>query len=262
MSALPVWLPLLTKATATALIVVIAARAAERVGPFFGGLIASLPLSAGPAYLFVALANDDRFVAASALSSIVTNAATIAFLALLVLLAPRVRLTVAFGTALAVWLGTSVGLSGVAWTAPQALALNAAVFAAAGLAVWRVRPPERVPPARSRWYDTPVRAALVAGLVAVVATLSGLIGPAATGIAAVFPVVLCSVGVIVHRRQGGATAAAAMKGALAANPGFLLGVLTVHALAEPAGRGLALIAALAVMLAWSAGLLVWRWRTS
>ncbi|MGQ9367125.1 hypothetical protein [Azospirillum sp. A39] len=260
MTAFAAALPLLTKAAATALIVVVASRVAERVGPFFGGLIASLPVSAGPAYLFVALANGDRFVAASALASLATNAASLAFLTVLVLALSRWRLAAAMGTALAVWLAGAVALQGIAWDVPAVLALNAAAYLAAWFLVRDVPPPPRVTAARRRWYDVPVRAVLVAALVAAIAALSGLIGPAATGIAAVFPIVLSSLAVIVHARQGGAVAGAAMKAAMIANPGFLFGLLALHALAEPLGRGLGLLAALAVMLAWSAGLLVWRLR--
>jgi hypothetical protein len=46
------WLPLLVKIGATVALVVGASVAAERSGPFLGALIATLPVSAGPAYIF------------------------------------------------------------------------------------------------------------------------------------------------------------------------------------------------------------------
>ena len=48
--------------------VVLASRAAERAGPLVGALVATLPISAGPAYLFLALDHGPAFLAESALA--------------------------------------------------------------------------------------------------------------------------------------------------------------------------------------------------
>jgi hypothetical protein len=49
-----------------------------------------------------------------------------------------------------------------------------------------------------------------------------------------------------------------MAGAIRAMPGFVLGLLVLNLLAGPAGAPLAMLAALAAMLAWSGGLILWR----
>jgi hypothetical protein len=98
--------------------------------------------------------------------------------------------------------------------------------------------------------------------VAGVTTLSAVLGPALTGIAAVFPVTFSSLGLIMHSRLGGRVVAATMAGAIRAMPGFVLGLLVLSALAVPAGAPLAMLAALAAMLAWSAGLILWRLRAA
>ena len=54
-----------------------------------------------------------------------------------------------------------------------------------------------------RWYDIPLRAALVATLVATVVTLSGWVGPVISGTIALFPVVFSSMMLILHPRIGG-----------------------------------------------------------
>src|SRR5215470_1720523 len=74
------WLPPLVRALATGLLVASASAVAEAFGPFWGALIASLPVSAGPAYVFLAMQHGAEFVAASALSSFAANAATGLFL--------------------------------------------------------------------------------------------------------------------------------------------------------------------------------------
>jgi len=254
------WLPLLLRVAAAASVVVLASLAAERVGPFFGGLIATLPVSTGPAYVLLAIDHDDPFIADTALSSVATNVTMISYLVALVLLSPRLRLPASLGGALALWIGGAVLLRLVPWTAASAVAANLAAY---GMAWWLLRRGAPEPVTRrpvSRWYDVPLRAVLVGLLVVGVTTASSLIGPTATGIGAIFPIALSSLAAIVHLRLGGAAVAATMRGAVLANPGFLLSVLTTHLLAEPAGRWWALAAGLAVSLAWSAGLLVWKAR--
>ena len=49
--------------------------------------------------------------------------------------------------------------------------------------------PRRMPLITRRWYDIPLRAGLVATLVAIVVTLSGWVGPGVSGTIALFPVV-------------------------------------------------------------------------
>ena len=65
----------------TAAFVVTASVITERSGPVIGALIATLPISAGPSYVFLALDHDAAFIAEGALASLPINAATI-FLAL------------------------------------------------------------------------------------------------------------------------------------------------------------------------------------
>ena len=64
-----------SKIVLTAGIVVGAAMATERAGALLGALIVTLPISAGPAYFFLALDHGPEFIAASALGSRAINAA-------------------------------------------------------------------------------------------------------------------------------------------------------------------------------------------
>ena len=254
------WLPLLIRVVAASGVVVLASLAAERVGPFFGGLIATLPVSTGPAYVLLAIDHDDAFVADAALSSVVTNLSMISFLVALVLASPRCRMPVSLGGSVALWIGLAALLKLLPWSVAGALAANAAAYALAFLLLRRSPAEPVTRRAVPRWYDVPLRAVLVGVLVVTVTTASSWIGPAATGIGAIFPIALSSLTAVVHQRLGGAAASATMRGAVVANPGFLLSVLTVHLLAEAAGRWEALAAGLAVSLGWSAGLLVWKAR--
>lgn len=257
-----VLLPLLIKVVAAAIVVVIASIASEKAGPFFGGVISSLPVSTGPAYVLLAMEHGDGFIAGSAMSSLVTNGAMILYLASLVRIAPRFGMAATVLISSALWIVIAVALRAAAdWSLSGAIALNLACYALAyGLVRGHREGTAPTSKAGPRWYDIPARAALVGILVATVTSLSHAIGPTATGIAAIYPIALTCLTVILHQRMGGGTVAAAMRSALMTNPGLALALLTAHLMAEPLGRAAALTAALLVSLAWAGALLVWRAR--
>jgi len=119
------WLPLVAKAVATALIVVSASVAAEALGPGWGAIVASLPVSAGPAYVFLAMQHGPDFVAASALNSAAANAATGLFLMTYGILAKHMPPWRSLGTSVAIWLAV---MQQTVWTLATAAALNFAVY--------------------------------------------------------------------------------------------------------------------------------------
>jgi hypothetical protein len=63
----------------TAGFVIVAAMVAERAGAAIGALIATLPVAAGPSYVFLALDYDASFISQSAIGSIAAHAATAVF---------------------------------------------------------------------------------------------------------------------------------------------------------------------------------------
>src|ERR1039457_3762605 len=74
------WLPLAAKLAATAAIVVGASVIDERVGALTGALVATLPVTIWPAYVFLSLDHDGSYIAQAALSGLVINADTGLFL--------------------------------------------------------------------------------------------------------------------------------------------------------------------------------------
>src|SRR4051812_36169362 len=95
---------LLLRMAIAAAFVVSASVITERSGPVIGALIATLPVSAGPSYVFLALDHDAAFIAQGALSSLPINAATIFMCVIYVVLAQRHSLLVSSGSAIAVWI--------------------------------------------------------------------------------------------------------------------------------------------------------------
>jgi len=251
------WFALTTKMAVTALFVSVATIIAERLGPAVGALVATLPVSAGPVYVFLALDHDATFISASAIASLALNTATAIFITVYVLIAQRRSLWISVSLAITVWLAATLAIVLVHWTAPSAFALNLIVFP---LCWWIVTPFCRVPmPPRIRpWYDFVIRAGMVALLVGAVVTLSSRIGPTGSGVLAVFPVIYTSIMVILHRRVGGLATAAVLANAVPGLAGFGAALLTLHLTAVPLGSAIALIVALGVSVGWNAGLYVAR----
>lgn len=247
------WVALLIKMAVAACFVVGATVTAERVGPVIGALVATLPVSAGPAYVFLALDHGPSFIAQSALASLALNAATAIYAAVYVLLAQRHGIHVSVPLAFLAWLVSIVIFASIAKTTLAAVLLNVVTFP---IVFYVVRHFRNVPMPSNpmRWYDFAVRAALVAILVGAVVGLSFHIGAAATGVLAAFPVVFTSIMFILHWRVGGPAAAAVLANATLGLVGFGFAVLTLHLLAEPLGSPAALMLALAVAVLWNLGL--------
>jgi hypothetical protein len=238
-------LSLAAKMAVTALFLVAATFAAERAGPVVGGMISTLPISAGPAYVFLALDHDANFIAAGALGSFVVNAAICIFALVYAALAQRRSLLLSVVPAMLVWFAVAATLRLFSWTASTAVAINVVVFALCLMLGNRFRhAPMRL--AIRRWYDIPLRAVMVATLVAIVVGLSARFGATLTGILAAFPIVLLSLMLILHPRIGGPATAAVLANSMLGLIGFASFCLTLHLAAVPLGVPVGLCLAVAV----------------
>lgn len=256
------WLPPLVRVLATGLLVASASAIAEALGPFWGALIASLPVSTGPAYVFLAMQHSADFVAASALSSFAANAATGLFLIAYGALGGRLSPWPALGTAVLVWLAASLAVHQVTWTPSTAFFSNLGVYGAgiALLATGRGAELKSAPPTQRARFDLLVRALAVGTFVSLVVTVSSILGPDITGIATVFPISLVGLIIIVRPRIGGPASALIAANALRAMLGFGMMLLCLHLLIRPWGAATALVTALLVSASWSAALLLLRRR--
>jgi hypothetical protein len=226
----------------------------ERVGVVIGGLIATLPVSAGPSYVFLALDHDAAFIAESALASFPINAATMFFCLTYVVLAQRRSAVVAVGGAIVVWAALAALERLVSWTLLGGLIANAVAFAIC-IPAFRPFQHARMPLITRRWYDIPLRATMVATLVAIVTTLSHRVGPFVSGTLALFPVVLTSMTLILHPRIGGPATAAVIANGGWGMMGFGVAIAALSLTAVPLGSAAALTLALAVSVAWN--LVLW-----
>ncbi len=240
-------LTLIVKMAVTAAFLLAATVTAERAGPLVGGLVATLPISAGPVYIFLALDHDAHFIAQSALGSLVTNSFNVVFALTYALLAQKRNLLISLAGAFAAWVALIWASGAVVWTLAVAVVLNIVIL---GFSFWLSAPLRHAPMPRvqTRWYDLILRAAMVALLVGTVVTLSFRIGPTASGNLAVFPIVLTSIMIILHHRVGGPATAAVMANAVIGLGGFAIAVIVLNLTADRFGSPLALSLTLAVSL--------------
>jgi hypothetical protein len=237
----------------TAAFVVSASVITERSGPVIGALVATLPISAGPSYVFLALDHDAAFIAEGALASLPINAATIFLGLTYVVLAQRQSALVSCLGAVAVWVALASMIRGVHWTLAGGLIANAVAFAICVPLLQRFRH-VRMPLITRRWYDIPLRAALVATLVATVVTASGWVGPKISGMIALFPVVFTSMMLILHPRIGGPPTAAVLANSGWGLMGLGIAIAVLHVAALRFGSAVGLSLALATCVSWNLGL--------
>jgi len=249
-------LTLLLRMAVTAAFVVSASVITERSGPVIGALVATLPVSAGPSYVFLALDHDAAFIAEGALASLPINAATIFLGLTYVVLAQRRSVIVSCGMAVAVWIALAALARAAHLTLAGGLMANVIAFAICVPLLQRFRH-VKMPLITRRWYDIPLRAALVSTAVATVVTLSRWVGPSMSGTIALFPVVFTSMMVILHPRIGGPPTAAVVANSGWGLMGFGLAIAVLHVAVLQFGSSAGLSLALATSVCWNLGL--WWW---
>lgn len=251
---LPFILSLLLRMAIAAAFVVSASIITERSGPVIGALVATLPISAGPSYVFLALDHDAAFIAEGALASLPINAATIYLALTYAVLAQRFSMWVSAGAAIAVWLVLATIIRQFQWTLLSGVIANVVTFA---ICVPLLRPymhVDRMPVIARRWYDIPLRAALVAALVATVVSTSNWVGPRVSGVIALFPIVFTSLMLVLHPRIGGKPTAAAISNGAWGLMGFGLAIAVLHVAVLRFGSAIGLSLALTTCVGWNLAL--------
>ncbi len=246
-------LTLVLRMAITAAFVVTASIITERSGPVIGALVATLPISAGPSYVFLALDHDAAFIAEGALASLPINAATIFLGLTYVVLAQRHSAIVSCLAAVAVWIALAAIIGSVSWTLAGGVIANVVTFAVCVPLLQRYRH-VRMPLITRRWYDIPLRASLVATLVATVVALSGWVGPKVSGMVALFPIVFTSMMLILHPRIGGPPTAAVIANGAWGLMGFGIAIAVLHVAALQFGSVIGLGLALMICVGWNLGL--------
>jgi hypothetical protein len=254
------WALLLAKMLLAAAIVVSASKIVERSGPFLGAMVATLPISAGPAFAFLATEHSAAFISESALAGLPVTAATVVYMVVYATVARHRGVFASIGAAFMAWaVFVSLILQGQ-WTLSGALALNGVVFAAALVYARRLTGADTPPRLQKKSWDVLFRAALVMAVVGGTVLAGRTLGPAIAAAAALAPVVLISLALILHPRIGGLATASVVANGVPGMLGFVGALSVLHLSAVSLGAFPALLLALTVSLGWNATLVAVRSR--
>lgn len=238
---------LFVKVAVSAAVVILVTISAERAGPLVGGLVATLPTTSGPAYVFLAFDQSPSFIAESALASLTIVPANVVYALIFASLARKRGFVISVAIAFLAWLALALTALLLEWNLFYACLFNIVVFSICLLASRRLGR-AKMPSVRPRWLDLFARAVVVAIFVAVVVTISSRVGPVATGVLVNAPILATSVMFTLHWRVGGPAAAAVLANFIPGLVGFSLAVITLHLTAEPLGLVTALVLACAVSI--------------
>ncbi|WP_414472126.1 hypothetical protein [Microvirga sp. M2] len=254
------WALLLAKMLLAAAIVVSASMIVERSGPFLGAMVATLPISAGPAFAFLATEHSAEFISESALAGLPVTAATVVYMVVYATVAQRRGVLASIGAGFAVWAAFVFLILQGQWTLGGALALNGAVFAAALVYARRLTGADKPPRLQKRSWDVLFRASLVMVLVGGTVLAGRTLGPAIAAATALAPVVLISLALILQPRIGGIVTASVVANGVPGMLGFVGALSVIHLGAVPMGAFPALLLALTLSLGWNATLVALRSR--
>lgn len=231
--------------------VVLVAVLAEKLGPFLGAMVASLPLYTGPVYLMLALEHDGAWFLQATLGSIAICGATPVFALVYCILARTRGVAVSVGGALLAWLVLAVALQLNTWTLPEALLFVAPIYVVSVLLAQGFT--RGVAPARAerRWSDLGLRAVLVSICSTMTVKIGSLLPPQASGVLSVAPILMTSIALVLHPRVGGRATAALFAHTLSGLVGMVIAFAVVHLAIVPIGLPLALLSGLVVTVVWN-----------
>jgi hypothetical protein len=191
---------LAAKLTLAPVFIVGASLVARRFGPRIGGVVAGLPVVAGPILLVYALAHGRAFASGAASGTLLGLLSLTAFLVIYSRIGAYASWPISL---LAGWLTFALAtavLSMFSITVGAALAL-AAVGVVVGL-VALPRPSRSGLPYAPPSWDLPLRAACAAALVVTLSAVSGWLGPHLSGLLTPFPIVAAVLATFTHAQRG------------------------------------------------------------
>ena len=216
--------------------VVGASLAARRFGPRVGGLVAGLPVVAGPIVLSYALAHGKSFAAGASAGTLLGLVSLIASVVVYGRLSRRLSwgpcmlwgwLAFALGTALFSALSIPAGL---------ALALAALAIAAGLAGLPRPTSPQSTPTVPPSW-DLPLRAGCALALVLTLTAVASWLGPQLSGLLAPFPIIATVLATFTHAQRGTDELVRLLRGMLIGFGAFALFFFTLAVTLRPLGTG-------------------------
>lgn len=241
-----------------ALFVVLVALIAERLGPFLGAMVASLPLYTGPVYLLLALEHDADYIAAATVTSVAICGANPVFVLVYAMLARRHGPWLSLAAGLAAWAACGIYVRARGWSLPEALLFVTPIYLVALYLAQSFTRGVAIRRAARHWTDLAQRALFVAVLTGVVIVASRHVPPEVTGILSVMPILTTSLILVMHPRVGGAATAALLAHTLGGLIGMVIAFAAVSLAVPQIGVWPGLALGLAITVAWNVMLVVAR----
>lgn len=238
---------LLVKLALAPSFVVGASLAARRYGPRVGGLIAGLPVVAGPILLAYALEHGKGFAAGAAGGTLLGLVSLIAFSVVYGRLAARLSWAPCM---LAGWLAFAAATALFsAFAVPAGIALALALIAiVAGLALLPRARTEPLPGAPLPHWDLPLRALCALALVLTLTAIAGWLGPQLSGLLAPFPIIATVLATFTHGQRGVEEMLRLVRGMVSGFVAFALFFFTLAVSLRALGTGPAFALATSVAL--------------
>ena len=237
--------------------------AGKRWGPEIAGRLAGLPALTGPILFLLALEKGAAFASAAAVVALSAVFGAVVYIVAYARVCTRFRPAYAFLVGFASWCCAALLLTSLPLTPLTSLAIALLALAIAPKLIPRVSAP--IAPAPLPRRELPLRMLAGAALTLAVTSLAALIGPAWSGMLAVFPVLAIVLSVFSHRASGPAFAATLLRGMILGLYAFTSFCLTIAMLLPSRGVGVSFATAIAVAIAvqWTLmSRLHRRWRSS
>ena len=228
--------------------VVGASLAARRFGARVGGLVAGLPVVAGPILLAYALAHGRGFAANAAAGTLLGLVSLIAFVVVYARLAPRFFWGASMLAGWLAFIALTALFSGLHVPAQAALPLALAALTAGLLILPRAPALPHAPPSHPSW-DLPLRAGCALALVLSLTAVAGWLGPQLSGLLAPFPIIATVLAVFTHVQRGTGELVRLLRGMVSGFAAFALFFFTLAMTLRhlPTGAAFALATSLALL---------------
>jgi len=227
--------------------VVGASLVARRFGAVVGGLVAGLPVVAGPVLLAYALAHGRGFAASAATGTLLGLVSLIAFVVVYAHLSARLPWVACMVAGWAAFAGFTAAFSALRLGAGEALALALCAVAGGLAALPRTRAAGTLHAPPPSW-DLPLRAACSMALVVTLTAVSGWLGPELSGLLAPFPIIATVLATFTHAQRGTGELLRLLRGLVSGFAAFALFCFALTELLDGVGVAAAFLCASALAI--------------
>ena len=193
---------LLIRMVGTAVVVIVITWAVGALGPVIGGALAGFPITLGPGFFFLAIQETPEFFIHAASFALLALCATQVFLLIYMMAARRFGVVVSIASALAAWFVLVLGFA--ALSVPALVGGMAFVVTTLTCRVWgkKYLLPLTTVKRKSRPVLLILRGVVAGVLVAVVTSLSELLGSYISGVLLASPIGYTVMAITIHQEFG------------------------------------------------------------